>query len=318
MTVEAGGAPGARRSIVAVTSAGDDEVGAPRGSIQIGRFFGVPLYLSSSWLLIGIVVTVSFADVFRDTVTGATGATPYLLALAFAVLSVLCVLGHELGHVVAALALGLSVRRVIIFLLGGVSEIQPEPTRAGPELVVSAAGPLASAALAGVAWLGSLVAADRTAIGVELRILIWSNLVIALFNVLPGLPLDGGRMLRAAVWGATKSRLLGTRVAAWGGRIVAVAVAVAGLVLERGEWRLVSVVLAVGLGGFLWFGASQSLAAAEITARMPQLTPGALLRRTLWLRADVPVDRALRQLWDSDARAIVVVDSADRPVAGGE
>ena len=156
--------------------------GGPRGSIQIGRFLGVPLYLSSSWLIIGAGVTVGFADVFRRSVDGATGATPYLLALAFAVLSVLCVLGHELGHVVAALALGLKVRRVLIFLLGGVSEITPEPTRAGQEMVVSAAGPLASAGLGGVAWLASLDTSEHSAIGVELRILIWSNLVIAVFQ----------------------------------------------------------------------------------------------------------------------------------------
>ena len=288
---------------------------APRGAIQIGRFFGVPLYLSSSWLVIGVAVTFGFADVFRTSVDGADGSAPYLLALAFAVLSLLSVLGHELGHVIAALALGLRVRRVFIFLLGGVSEIQPEPSRAGQELLVSAAGPLASAGIGAVAWLGSLGTADHSALGVELRVLVWSNFVIAVFNALPGLPLDGGRVLRAAIWGLTRSRLLGTRIAAWGGRILAAIVASAGVLFERGELRLVMVVCAIALGAFMWMGASQSLASAQMTARLPHLEAAALARPAIWVRGDLPVDQAMRRLHETGARAIVVIDAADRPVA---
>lgn len=294
---------------------GEPDGTTPRGAVRIGRFFGVPLYLSSSWLIIGLVVTFGFADLFRTSVDGADGATPYLLAFGFAVLSVLSVLGHELGHVVAALALGLRVRRVVIFLLGGVSEIQPEPARAGQELLVSVAGPLASAGIVAVAWVGTLATASHSALGVELRLLVWSNFVIAVFNALPGLPLDGGRVLRACVWGLTRSRLLGTQVAAWGGRLLAVIVASAGVLFERGELRLVTVVLAVGMGAFMWVGASQSLASARMTARLPQLEAGSLSRRAIWVRGDTPVDQALRRLNETGARAIVVIDGADHAVA---
>ena len=306
----------ALRSIVGVSAPDvDADRKGPRGSVQIGRFFGVPLYLSSSWLFIGAAVTVGFADVFRRTVDGASGPTPYLLAFAFAVLSVLCVLGHELGHVVAALAFGLRVRRVLIFLLGGISEITPEPSRAGQELVVSAAGPLASAGLGGAAWIASLGTSEHSAIGVELRILIWSNLVIAVFNALPGLPLDGGRVLRAAVWGLSHSRLLGTKVAAWGGRVIAVAVAATGVLLEQGEWRLIGILTTIGLSVFLWLGATQSLAAATMTERLPELSAGGLMRRAIWVPANQPVDQVMRRMWDTGARGVVVVDTAGRPVA---
>ena len=246
---------------------------------------------------------------------GASGPTPYLLAFAFAVLSVLCVLGHELGHVIAALALGLHVRRVLIFLLGGISEISPEPTRARQELVVSAAGPLASAGIGGAAWIASLGTSEHSAIGVELRILIWSNLVIAVFNALPGLPLDGGRVLRAAVWGLSHSRLLGTKVAAWGGRVIAVAVAATGVLLAQGEWRLVGVATTIAFSAFLWMGATQSLTAATMTARLPELSAGGLLRRAIWVPANQPVDQVLRRLWETGARGVVVADTAGRPVA---
>ena len=248
-----------------------------------------------------------------DGVDGPEGATPYLLALAFAVLSALCVLVHELGHVVAARALGLKVRRVFIFLLGGVSDIHPEPTRARQEFIVSAAGPATSAGIAAAAWVASLPAPPPSAIGVELQILIWSNLVIAVFNALPGLPLDGGRVLRAVVWGLSDSRLRGTVFAAWGGRVVAVAVAGSGLFLQRGDWQLTSTLVSAALGAFLWTGASQSLAAARFTDRIPRLTLAELVRPAVWVPAQTSLAQAVQQLWTTGARAIVVVDGAGRP-----
>ena len=299
--------------VVTASSPDPDAVTAPRGSIQIGRFLGVPVYLSASWLLIALFVTFAFADLFRQTVDGAVGATPYLLALAFAVLSALCVLVHELGHVVVALALGLKVRRVFIFLLGGVSDIHPEPTRAGQELVISAAGPVTSAGIAGLAWVAAIPTSDHSAIGVELQILIWSNLVIAVFNALPGLPLDGGRVLRAAVWGLSRSRLRGTILAAWGGRVVALCVAASGLLLQRGDWQLTSVLFSAALGAFLWTGASQSLAAARLTDRIPRLALRQLFRPAIWVTAETSVAQALQRLWETGMRAIVVVDGDGRP-----
>jgi CBS domain-containing protein len=166
-----------------------------------------------------------------------------------------------------------------------------------------------------VAWLGTLGTAEHSALGVELRVLVWSNLVIAVFNALPGLPLDGGRVLRAGIWGLTRSRLTGTRVAAWGGRVLAVLVAVGGVLFERGDLRLITVVFAVALGAFMWLGASQSLASAEMTARLPSLSSTTLMRRAIWVQADTPVEQAMRRLHETGARAIVVIDRTDRPVA---
>ena len=283
----------------------------PRGALQIGRFFGVPVYLSASWLFIAAFVTVAFADLFRRTVDGVSGPAPYLLAAAYAVLSALCVLAHELGHVVTALALGLRVRRVFVYLLGGVSEIDPEPQRAGQELAVSAAGPVTSAAVAGIAWLGTSVSQSGSAIAVELELLAWSNLAIAVFNALPGLPLDGGRVLRAAVWWASNSRVRGTIVAAWGGRLVALAVAASGLLVTDGGWQIPAVVFSAGMGAFLWFGAGQSIAAARFTERVPSVSARGLLRRAVYVPAQTPLSEALRRLWGEGARAVVVVDSAD-------
>jgi Zn-dependent protease/CBS domain-containing protein len=292
---------------------------SPRGAFRIGRFFGVPLYLSTSWFLIAVFVTIGFADLFRNAVNGATGPTPFLLASIFAVLSATCVLLHELGHVATALALGLRVNRVLIFLLGGISEIDPEPDRPGQEFLVSAAGPLTSAALAGLAWLGTLISTGGSAIEVELDLLLWSNLVIAVFNALPGLPLDGGRVLRSVVWGASHSRLRGTTVASWGGRVVAVVVLFGGLLVAFDSESTTAVVFGVGfatvMAGFLWIGASQSLAAGQLTDRIPTLRAAGLMRRAIWIPAATPVATALRELWQAGARAIVVLDNSGRPTA---
>lgn len=291
---------------------------APARSLRIGRFFGVPLYLAPSWLVIAAFVTVSFAELFRTAVTGATGATPFLLVFAFAVLSAVSVLLHELGHTSVALLLGLRVRRVYIFLLGGVSELDPEPRRPRDELLVSAAGPVTSAALAGASWVTYLAADAGTALSVEMAVLTYSNLVIAVFNALPGLPLDGGRVLRAALWAASRSRVGATRVASWSGRILALLVAGSGLLIDRAGWGVASTVLTVALGAFLWLGASQSLSAARLTDRLPTVAVSALVRRAVWVPADLPVSEALRRLWEQQARAIVVVDAADTPRAIAE
>ena len=303
-------------SIVSVTRPSTVRVGAaPRGSILVARILGVPVYLSASWLLILVFITVSFADLFRAQVVGATGATPYAMAAAFAVLSLLCVLLHELGHVVAALGLGLRVRRVYLFLLGGVSEIAPEPATARQELVVSAAGPLVSGAVAGLAWLAALTTSAHSGADVELQLLVWSNLVIAVFNALPGLPLDGGRVLRALVWGATRSRLTGTVAGAWGGRLMAVLVVVAVVLMPRSGWQFGASGFTVLVALFLWMGASQSLLTARLGERVPELAVTTLLRHAVWLAATTPLAQALAELRYRGARAIVIVDSVDRPIA---
>jgi Zn-dependent protease len=295
---------------------GDATVG-PRTMrpIRLGHVFGVPVYLTPSWLIVAAVVTVSFAGIFDRAVPGTGAAAAHLFALAYAVLLALCVLLHELGHVVTAVALRLRVRRVVIFLFGGASEIDPEPSRARDELLVSAAGPLTSAGLAGLAWSArGLVAADSV-IDVELQLLLWSNLSIAVFNALPGLPLDGGRALRAIVTAAGARRLTATRVAAVTGRVIAALVAGSGILLARGAGAIATVALSAMVGAFLWFGATQALVAARIAERVPLLRLAGLQRPAVWVPANLPLAEALRWAAEQHARAIVVLDGAEQPAA---
>jgi len=292
--------------------------GRPAGSgVPIGRFFGVPVYLAPSWVFIALIITISYAELVQSRVDDISQAGAYAVSFGFAVLLALSLLAHELGHTAVSLAFGMPVRRVVIFLLGGVSEIEKEPERPAEEYLVAIAGPLVSLLLAGLGAV-LLPAADRGSVArVVLGLLVWSNLLVAAFNLLPGLPLDGGRLLRAGVWRYSQSRLTGTRAAAWGGRVVAGLVLLgAGLTVEPGGGLGVgNLILAFLLAMFIWVGASQSLAAATVTSRLPRLRIGDLVRPALEVPPDLPIAEALRRAWETRLRALVVVDGTGRPRA---
>jgi CBS domain-containing protein len=204
---------------------------------------------------------------------------------------------------------------VVIFLLGGVSEIETEPERPRDEFLIAAAGPFVSLVLTGAALLGYLAVPHESMLGVLLLLLTWANGVVVVFNTLPGLPLDGGRLLRSAIWAISKSRLTGTVVGAWAGRVLAVVVFLASLIGNRTGsgifYGLVGAMLAV----YLWAAAGQSLKHAQVLAKLPKLELEALLRPGLMVPADLSIDAALRRLWDSRTRGLVIVDAFDKPAA---
>jgi Zn-dependent protease len=287
------------------------------GGLPVGRFFGVPLFFAPSWLIIAAIITVSYSDMVTNSVDGISQAGAYLVSFVFAVLLALSLLAHELGHTAVSLAFGMPVRRVVIFLLGGVSEIEKEPQRPVEEYLVAVAGPLVSLLLAGIGAAALPLVEPHTVADAILRLLVLSNLLVAGFNLLPGLPLDGGRLLRAGVWQVSESRLTGTRAAAWGGRVVAVLVVVFTLVTIEPDDGVGfgNVLLAALLAVFIWLGASQSLTAATVTSRLPSLRLAQLVRPALQVPPDLPVAEALRRAWETGTRALVVVDSTHKPRA---
>lgn len=283
--------------------------------LPAGRFFGVPIYFAPSWLIIAAIITVYYAPIIGDVLPQISSSSAYLLAFAFTCLLAVCVLLHELGHTAVSLLLHNPVKRVVIFLLGGVSEMEREPRRPRDEFLIAAAGPFVSLLLAGVAAVVLQFVQTHTMPGVLVVLVLWSNLVVAAFNLLPGLPLDGGRLLRAGVWAAGRSRLTGTRAAGWAGRILAVALAIAGLVLDRGRYGLTAGLMTVALAVYLWVAAGQSLRVGEVLSRVPQLDLERLLRPGMLVPADLSVAEALRRAWSGNVRGLVVVDSLDQPSA---
>jgi Zn-dependent protease len=283
--------------------------------LRLAQIRGVPVLVAPSWLLIAALVSIIYGPLVQDSVPHVSRTVAYLSSLGFAALFALCILAHELGHTLVSIALGHPVRRVVLFMLGGVSEIEKEPDRASHELLIAAAGPLISLALAAGAWGLSNAFTPNTVIAVLCALLAWSNLVLAGFNLLPGLPLDGGRLLRAAVWAFGATPFTGTRVAAWAGRGIAVLVAVSGLVIDRTQAGVAAGIMSIALAAYLWMGATQSLRTAELMARLPSVRVPELLRPGVLVPDDLSVAETLRRVWENNARGAVLVDSAQQPRA---
>jgi Zn-dependent protease/CBS domain-containing protein len=282
--------------------------------IVIARPFGIPVYLSPYWFVVAGVFTLIYAN---DLAATLHGATRFVVAAAFVLLLFLSVLIHELSHSVVARGYGLPVRRILLYPLGGLSEIEQEPQTPGREFLVSAAGPAISLVLAGLGY--GLMRVFPTGIAGTLAFQFrWANLVVGVFNLLPGLPLDGGRMLRAVIWKLTGRPGTSTIAAAWAGRVLAVAIIVVpfatGWVTGTGG-DLVTVVWLAVIAGFMWVGAGQAIKATKFRARLPALQARRLARKAVSVDAGTPLAEAIRRADESQARAVVVVDHEDKPIA---
>ena len=283
--------------------------------LRVGRFLGVPIYFAASWVLIATIVTITYGALLHSLVSGLGQLESYSAAFGFAVALAACVLAHEAGHTAVSLALGRPVRRIVIFLLGGVSEIEGEVDRARDEFLIAVAGPLVSALIAGLAGSATVFLRHDRLSFVLLALLAWSNLVVAVFNLLPGLPLDGGRVLRALVWAMSGSTRAGTVAAAWIGRLIGVALVLGAALFLGRSWGLATLVIALVLGAFMWVGAGRALTVMAFGERTAAIRLVDLLRPGVLVAADTSLAEAIRRARESSARGIVIVDAAQRPQA---
>jgi Zn-dependent protease/CBS domain-containing protein len=298
----------------------------PGGGLLMGRPFGVPVYVAPSWFLVAALITWVFGGQL-DRILPELGAARYLVSLFFAVAFYASVLVHELAHTVAALRFKLPVRRIQLQFFGGVSEIEKEAETPGREFVLAFVGPLLSLVLAGVFYLAMQTVEPGTVPGVLLAGLMISNLIVAAFNLLPGLPLDGGRMLRAVVWKISGRPMAGTVAAAWVGRALAVAVLVGLPLLTQsgalgsaaedsvGMDTVMDALLAAILAAIIWTGAGNSLRMARLREHLPELRARSLTRRAVPVESETPLSEALRRANAAGARALVVVDNEGNPLS---
>ncbi len=279
--------------------------------IIIARPFGIPVYISPYWFLIAGFIVFRYAEELASTLHG---STRFVVAVAFVVLLYLSVLIHELSHSLVARAYQLPVRRILLYPLGGFSELEQEPPTPWRAFAVSAAGPALSLVLAAVGYgLTRVVSAADTIASTLVFQLMWANLVIGAFNLLPGLPLDGGLMLRAAVWKVTRRPSTATIVAAWAGRVIAVGLVP--LIFWLFGEDVLALVLAAVITAFMWSGAGQAIKAARFRERLPALQARRLARKAVSVAASTPLAEAIRRADESQARAVVVVDHEDKPIA---
>src|SRR5215216_7084 len=231
--------------------------GAPTGmggSFRLLRLFGIAVYIHWSWLIIALLSTWSLAtDYPPDTYPGWTAQQRWLAGAITSLLFFGSVLAHELSHSVVARRRGVPVRNITLFIFGGVSALDGEPRGARDEFWIAIVGPLtsfAAGALFAAIWLVAR-AQDVTGVAAVAGYLAYINVAVGIFNLLPGFPLDGGRVLRSLVWGANRDMLAATRVAANAGRLVAALLIGLGILSLFGQGGFGGVWF-IFIGWFLW------------------------------------------------------------------
>ncbi|MGH3499196.1 MAG: site-2 protease family protein [Nocardioidaceae bacterium] len=284
------------------------------GTWRIGQIGGIDVLVRSSWLLVAVLISVTLSDRI-DQVAPGLGSLKYVAGLAFAVLLYLSVLLHELSHALVAKRFGMKVSSVTLHFLGGVTEIEGEAESARNEFWISVVGPLTSLAV-GAAALVATYAMPGGLLLFTCQALAGANIVVGALNLVPGLPLDGGRVLRAAVWAISGRPLMATQVAGWAGRVVAVAALAYPLMLSHVVGispNIMDFFLAGVIALFLWAGASQALVSARLRKKMPSIVARALARRALAVPSETPLGEALRRARDAAAGGLVVLDVDGQP-----
>lgn len=254
-------------------------------SLKLATLFGIRIGVSPSWFVILFLLLYVFTQRFQETLgLGTTGA--FAVAATAALLFFGSILLHELGHALAALREGIEVAGIDLFIFGGVMKMSREGTSAGAMFRIAVAGPLVTLAIvlaagaAGAAVIGLPAITDAaqldaalgtTAVEQLLALLVGLNVVLLLFNLIPALPLDGGQILRSAVWAVSGDRAKGTRVAAVLGQGFAY------LLMAYGAWRFVrgdtfGGVWAVALGFLIGQGARAAVAQSAFAERLAGIT----------------------------------------------
>ncbi|CAN5917707.1 CBS domain-containing protein [soil metagenome] len=289
---------------------------------------GVPLYVGPSLLLLIGLFTFWIARAF--TVHPAFAAGPvgaWIAAAVTTVAFIACIFAHEVGHAVTSLDRGVEVRGITLFLLGGVTESVGEPRRAVDEVVIVGIGPLISLLIAAVFGLAVRILPDFTVLELIAGYLAWLNGAMAIFNLVPGYPLDGGRLLRALLWMVTGSRHRATRMAARVGQVFA-AMLLLGAVLSftripvfepRSVWIAVRVLASMGLwGGLIGFFLLRSSSGAHALARRRELLGRRTVRDLMGtVPPTVPADLQLSDVVVRLQTRPSVLWPVGRPLIGG-
>ena len=273
--------------------------------------------------LIGVgLIAFLWADTFATPGDPGSG---WILAVIFAVLLYVAILVHELAHAVVARMTGAQVHSIELWVLGGFTRYVPSKTSAWREGLVSVSGPIATLVVAFGCWVATAALSTpgelRSSTALVIAALGWTNLIMGIYNLLPGLPLDGGGVLRAIVWGFSGSQRRGTIVAAYGGYVVAALLFISPFLLAARVGRapdITGVLFGALIGAFVAQGANAALKAANMQERIPSLELRSLTRRAIPVARDVPLAEAIRRMVDAGAGALVVVDHENKPVALAE
>jgi Zn-dependent protease len=304
-------------------------LGSVPGSFRIARVFGIDVRVHFSWVFIFLLFTYETSVQFDAVYPSWSGGKTIIVGAITALLFFASVVVHELAHSLVARSFKMTVSSITLFLLGGVASLTREPPTARAEFLMAAAGPATSLAIACLSWAGStllgspardtLPQALKAILGSpdDMRSLAYINTAVAIFNMIPGFPLDGGRVLRSTIWGITRNQGVSTRIAARGGQIVAglfalgAAYVLIGLGESAGLWYFL-------IAYFLYSAASQSLRQEQLvrsmsgarvaqvaTTQFPAVPRGTFIGT---LVRDYFLPRDMRSMPFAELRAVAVVD----------
>jgi len=288
----------------------------PPGTWVLGRVRGIRLTMRFTWLPVAMLLAIGFAAIIGQQFPE-LGGWRYVAAFAFVVAFTVSILIHELAHALMAMKFGIGVSEINLGFFAAGTHIEGERKSPLEEFAVSVVGPIASLIVGGLAYLGSR-AFDEGVGYVALWELGVANLIVGVTNLLPGLPLDGGWVLRAIVWKFTGNMHTGTIAAAWAGRILAMAVLALPVLLEEIWGRqpsMIDFLIALLVGFFLWSGSTASLMQARLRRKLPALQVRTMARRAIAVHSGTPLAEAVRLAGDAHAGAVVVIDGDGKPHA---
>jgi Zn-dependent protease/CBS domain-containing protein len=295
-------------------------LGNVSGSIRVARLLGIDIRIHFSWFLIFFIVVISLAESFGSENVTWSDTKSFVIAVIAAVLFFLSVLGHELAHAVVARRFAMNVTSITLFVLGGVANLAKEPPSAMAEFLMAAAGPGTSLALGfigiGLGVLAPSLYGAAPALQPIQPVALYIgqiNLYLAAFNLLPGFPLDGGRVFRSILWGILKDRVAATRIAARGGQTIAVLLVLAGVVLAFRLDATINGLWLAFIAYFLWNAATATLQQERVASVIGGARVGPLMTTDFKSTSlGVMVGQVIRDLvLPMNLRAIPVI-SGDR------
>jgi len=274
--------------------------------LRIGRILGIPIFLHGSWFIIFALITFSLATQFAHLHPGWSKTQHWMVGIVTSLLFFGSVLFHELAHSVVALRYKIPVVSITLFVFGGVARIGREPSSARQEFYIAVAGPVSSYFLAGGFWLAAGFFSQSEMIVALSEWLAYINFVLATFNLVPAFPLDGGRILRAIVWGATRSFTRATRMAARGGQLFAY------LMILLGVWQALTENLLGGIwlafiGWFLLTAAQESYVQLAIRSTLSGLRAADIMTREIpHVARDLTLEEYVQELLRTGRRCHLV------------
>jgi Zn-dependent protease/predicted transcriptional regulator len=282
---------------------------AQGSGVRIGRIMGIPVYLHSSWFLIFFLITLTLGTQFTAQHPGWTQREHWILGIVTSLLFFASLVFHELSHSAVALHYRIPVQSITLFVFGGLARIGREPSSAKQEFNIAIAGPLASIFLSGCFWL---VSHEFRANELVLAASVWLcriNLFLALFNLVPGFPLDGGRILRAMAWGVTKDFTKATWIASTAGKAFAYFMIAFGIfVALKGNW--VNGLWIAFIGWFLRDAAQESYAQVAIRSTLTGVRAADIMSQDVpTVARDISLEEYVHEVLRTGRRCHIVTGS---------